>query len=215
MAGKPNAPESGPSPGEQARRVLFSHRAALLVLDEIREPLHYAIDGRNGGLVTSAPRHAAESDQWLLLVPEESDDALQLLLEHAEADESVHGAAMDRHQAMHGKARWPCWRFATISSARIAESVIDPEDLPLTNPLLTAEASLVRALNADRPALARACRGVCGRDIAEPLAVGVDSLGIDVRTTFGVVRLPFSSEVGDADAARRAIAGLTNPAARP
>ncbi len=58
------------------------------------------------------------------------------------------------------------------------------------NPLAGDEAKLCRTVNKERrDALTRLCRK-SDADVAEPLLVGVDPLGFDVRRRFDVVRVP-------------------------
>lgn len=183
----------------------------MLAIGDVREPVRFVIDGVHGSLVLSVPRHTMESRDWMLMLPEESPEALQLLLEPSVLNETRHGHAIDRFLATHGRALHPCWASGTLLGARLERAVIDAEDLDLRNPLHADEPRLCRTLNADRAALATVCRRVCGRGIEQPLAVGVDPLGIDVRTTFGIVRVEFPSPATTAPAATTHIESFLRP----
>lgn len=51
------------------------------------------------------------------------------------------------------------------------------------------EGLLLRRLNSDRARLRAACRRLAQAMVPEPFAVGVDKHGVDVRASFGIVRL--------------------------
>jgi len=199
-----------PTRPHPALAALLAHRHGTLVLDELPHPARYVIDGKSGELILAVPRHAFEAAQWVLHIPEESDTSLQVLLDPAPIDAASRGHATDRHEACHGPPAEPCWASGTLASARLGGSVLGPEALDLRNPLYDAETTLCRALNADRAALAAACRRRLGRDADSPLAVSVDPWGVVVRCRFGVLRLEFDAPAPDEADARRAIERLVS-----
>lgn len=73
------------------------------------------------------------------------------------------------------------------------------------NPLRKAEPRLVKLINSDLASLARICRARANLDIADPLCVGVDPFGIDVRARFGIVRVEFDLEAGSPEQAEACI----------
>lgn len=100
------------------------------------------------------------------------------------------------------------WAVATIEAAKTETLVFSPEELGAANALRADEPRLIRELNKDKAALARACRRHCGVDVADPVAVGLDPLGIDVRARFGILRLEFSRHANSADEALSAANAL-------
>ena len=81
------------------------------------------------------------------------------------------------------------WARVEIDAARFHEMFIDGEDLQRENLLKEEESSLCKQLNSARDSLSRACRRVAGVEVESPVLVGVDSLGLDVRARFGIVRV--------------------------
>ncbi|MDX2115580.1 MAG: hypothetical protein SFZ24_08170, partial [Planctomycetota bacterium] len=65
---------------EHAVEVMTAHAEGLLEIDEQSLTIKYVIDPLTGRLVASVPVAVLLSGQHLLWVPEESLDALQLLL---------------------------------------------------------------------------------------------------------------------------------------
>lgn len=193
---------------------MLVHRTGVLMLDGTVEAALFTIDGAEGGLVLDVPGRAFEADQWVLHVPEEGPGCVQALLEANALDERVHGRAVDKHMATHGKARHPCWAYCRVVAARLGNAVVEGEEIDLRNPLHGAEFRLCRALNADRAMLAAMCLRACGRAIESPMAVGIDRYGIEVRTTFGVVRLAFTSEATTETEAEALIASMRAAAGR-
>jgi hypothetical protein len=86
---------------------------------------------------------------------------------------------------------------ANIEAGKTETQVFSGEELSEPNLLTACEHRLVKALNADRALIAKACSRLRGVDVADPLVVGVDQLGVDVRARFGVLRLEFGSLCGD------------------
>lgn len=194
---------------ETALLALRSHRQGVLFIAETATPVRFVIDGRTGGLVlplSGSLIHApgAEGEPCTLMAPEESDEALQLLVAVAEL-EPHREEARDRWQAYHGPPRVNRWAELTVESAKLGGEVFDGEPFVAPNPLRAAEAALCKRLNADRSALAEACRRAVGMAPAEPVAVGVDPYGFDVRARFGVLRVEFSGPAADAEAAAASI----------
>lgn len=148
-----------------------------------------------------------ESESVSLLVPEESDDSLQLLATPHEIDPRSHPAA-DKFHAYHGRPAEIRFAALELIAARFHGEILDGESLQVPNPLAADEPRLCRELNADRDALAALCRRRTGRDSPAPVAVGVDPMGFDVRLSFGVLRVEFGSVASDAAGAASRIAAL-------
>ncbi len=189
-------PRAGPAhnagmDGPEASKTLRENRAGALSAGGIVAPVGFIIDGATGRIVIPLPRTTAGAE-FVLFVPEESDDALQALL-HDPMDASEE--MCDRWRAYHGTPRTAKWGSFSIESARLGGAVIDGGALRLVNALRASEAALCRRANADRAALTRVCERLAGVAVAEPVCVGVDAFGLDVRARFGIVRVPFDGEV--------------------
>lgn len=188
-------------------RLLRRYHEGTLQYHERRLEVKFVFDGATGELVLpSDPGFASElgGRDLVFHLPEESLCHLQLQLEarpiaRPEAEESV-----DRWSAYHAAtgpaARGPrVWLRCGIEGGKVPNSPPPGEVYPadaLTRPnmLRKAEPRLVKLANTDRPALARACRRLARIEVADPLCVGIDSLGLDVRARFGIVRLEFDLE---------------------
>ncbi len=146
--------------------------------------------------------HELQAESLALMIPDEGDDALQLLV-RAEEFDAARDRCADRWQAYFGRADQRRWARLRIDAARFAATILDGADLAWDSPLAAHQTALCRTANADPSRLAQICRAG-----SEATAVGVDEWGLDVRTRIGVVRVSFIVPVDDVDAAHIAIAGL-------
>ena len=146
-----------------------------------------------------------------LFVPEETDDALQVLVVPG-ASAWGSDADMDRYQAAHGTPDPITLARVKIESARIGARVVDGTDIDLRDPLLTESGAIRRALNTDRKALTRACAylelplGV--REGEAVVALSVDPEGIDLKGPLGIARYRFEKMARDRDHLRSLAAPL-------
>jgi hypothetical protein len=186
--------------------ILRSSRAGVLAAWERVFPVRFVIDA-GGRLIAPLEREAIDAPAGhTLFVPEEADKALQLLLQIEGLGPDP--ASADRWRAYHGTPRSTRWCAMTIESGRLGALVVDGGELTLVNPLAAAEGGLCRRANADRGALRRGVLRVAGVDVAEPLCVGLDDHGLDVRARFGIVRVRFERAVGSAEDAMRVVDGM-------
>lgn len=199
-----HAPDETPA---SALRVLRRYHAGTLAFDERISPVRFIIDGRNGRLVMPIEPVAADALEHVLYAPDQAGPEIEAILSphpiEAEFDE-----ALDRWAAYHGRTTERRWVSCDLETLRTGGWVYDGEGVMVGNLFRGDEPALVRRLNKDAGALASACRRVAGADVADPLAVGVDPDGVDVRARFGIVRLEFASPAGDADEAGRLIEAM-------
>jgi hypothetical protein len=190
-------------------------RRGVLELRERLERVGFVV----GQGVIVLPAHGflepSKLEDGALYVPDEHEGGLALQVEVRLLDEAQEGGSgyarlIDRWEAYHGRRGAARFAVCVIAGARLGASVIDGDDLQLVN-TLGNEGTLLRRLNADRAALARAVGGRLGLEVFEPLAVGVDQRGIDVRTRTGVLRVPMA--VTAASSARSPRDGDTEAAA--
>ncbi|MGD9688694.1 MAG: hypothetical protein AB7K52_02965 [Phycisphaerales bacterium] len=147
-------------------------------------------------------------DELTLFIPDEGDDAAQVHASISWIDDPAFHAMGDRWMAYHGVR--PPGRLARLipRGFRFRGRVYDVEQVDLRNVLASDEPRLVRTANADRARLARAAARAAAGDIVDPLCVGVDALGIDVRTRLGVQRVEFPREAPTTDRALLALEEL-------
>lgn len=191
--------------------MLRAHHEGVLAFDERFAALRFVLDSADGRPVCPASAAVFESESVSLLVPEEADDALQLLAMPHEIDPRTHPAA-DKFLAYHGRPAEIRFAALELVAARFHGEILDGEELQIPNPLAADEPRLCRDLNAERDALAALCRRRTGKGSPAPVAVGVDPMGFDVRLSFGVLRIEFDAATADArDAASRIAALLGRP----
>lgn len=205
--------EHTPHPGvEHALGILRQYRSGALASDGSVQQRRFIIDPADGSLVLELTSNELDAEQSVLHVPDEqlpgaSDTSLQLLLSIEELDPD-RAFVCDRFLAAHGKRSLGRWARARIDSGKTAQHVIPGEDLMSPNPVRADEGALLRKLNADRAALGRAVLAGAGVRVSEPVAVACDPHGFDVRGGVGVIRVAFTSAMGDADKVARAIDDL-------
>jgi hypothetical protein len=194
-----------PRPATDIRRQ--SH--GLLSADDERRPVRFVVDRAQGRLV--APLHDKEigADELVLFVPDEREDAWQLLVKAAPIDE---GRATDRWIAYHARPDAPLWATMSIDLARKGNDVVDgPIDLAC--PFAAGEPGLCNLANQRPDALAALCAGKGKRD-PSPVLVGVDAEGLDIRTRTGLVRIEFREPVESLDEARDALESMLDRATK-
>lgn len=175
-------------------------------------PARFVIDDHSGRLILFAESEAREAESPALLIPEESEPEIELLLDTGGAETAPTESQRDRWRAYHGAERRGEWGTASAESVRLRASpgpaVFDGPEVLGPNPLRADVARLIREANRRPSLLAMAVRARLGEVSTEPVAVGVDPWGLDVRARFGVVRLEFPEEAPDATAAAAAIGAL-------
>lgn len=204
-----------PSPHDSphdAARIVRRHTRCIALADETPVDCRFLIDGQSGELVLGVDQALLDAEQVVLCLPDDTFNAdATLLIHHRPADED---RWTDRHLAYHPDARPARWARAVVDSAKLRDGdVVDAAHLGLANDLLSVEPALCRRLNADRDRLRSLCRLLVGVEPQDPVAVGVDHLGIDVRARFGIVRVELPSPCRDPAEAERVIDALIRGAA--
>ncbi len=175
---------------EEAYRFLRRHTTGDLRFDERFRLLRYVI-GPDGRLVAPVMLAMLEASETVLFVPEDIDNAMELLVSLTEFDpEGQDGALTDRWRIYHGDPEDIYWAFIHVDAARYEGQVVDGEGLIQVNPLADEEARLCRQINENhRPELRQVCRVIAQAEVENPMLVGVDQLGFDVRRRFDVLRV--------------------------
>lgn len=199
--------DTGTNTLRRARSLLRSHTTGTLLCDGTPTPVRYIVDPSSGGLVLCVEQDMLGADDCVLAVPEDSFSCPMRV--NISVEEMAESISSDRYIAYHLRQDRPVWARGTISFAKIdSGGVADGEALMTPNPLLDAIPQLCKRLNADRKALREVCRLLTKADIENPIAVGVDEEGSDIRAEFGVVRMSWPGPVEDADECERVIASL-------
>lgn len=198
-------PEAERESLEHAIEFLTSNREGILSFDDHHIPVRFVSDPESGRLVADLPVAAFLASEHVLSVPDEGDDALEMIVTPEETPESV---LTDRWMAWFGEPQHVRWGIMWIESGRFGPWVYDGAALMRGNALCADEAGLCRELNADKGRLASICRAHAPVEMHDPVCVGVDPGGIHVRARFGVVRIRFGERAANAEEARRLLAGM-------
>lgn len=178
----------------RAQDRLRTHREGTLHFEDHFIPTPYVTDPETGRIIMPVPEAAFFAAEHILFVPEEAEDALQLLLSIERIEESLH---TDRWRVYHGEPDQVRWAACYVDAAKRAPWVFDGDALMMKNGLAGDEPWVVRMMNEDRDAIARLVTKRLERDAAEAIVVGADEWGVHVRARFGVVRLSFDEAVAN------------------
>lgn len=200
------------------KRVLRAGLRGVLIAD--RHPaagyfpaceVAYIFDPKTGEIVLPMDVEPAKVGHGVLCVPVERPDATQMTLEWSACGEDEIGHAADRWAGYHGKTSKTRWARGMVRSVKRSDSVYTCEQIDMRSQLLGVEGELRKLLNNDRSRLAMFVRAKVGVEANDALAVGIDELGIDVRTGFGVVRVEFDEPMQPEHAAEsvRGILGVS------
>lgn len=174
------------------------HREGVLIADDVATPVRYVIDPQTAELVFPADGAMMAAEERVLFVPEESPPeggGFELLLSVRQVST---GAMTDRWITYHGTPRWSGFLACRIEGARFNGNVLEEVEIASLNEITglgNQERPLLKRLNSDKARLREACKRFAHAVIPDPIAVGVDKYGVDVRAAFGVVRLDWGSSV--------------------
>ena len=173
---------------------LRCNSTATLRFGEHMKDVSYVID-HQGFLVIPAKVAMLQPCDTVMYIPQYCDDCIEMhvsLLEFKEKGEDAQHA--DRWQAYHGLSPDVYWARVEIDAARFHEAFIDGEQLRRENLLFKLEPALCKDLNENHVEhVKEICTLHTNVAISEPVVVGVDPMGIDVRASFGIVRVPTPS----------------------
>ena len=193
---------------DHARYIMWAYCDGMLRFDEQVIALKYVTDPASGRLFAAVPVAVTLAADHVLYVPEESDDALQLLLS---CEECADCTTADRWQMYHGTPDHVRWAAFWVDGARHGPWVFDGDALAEPNALHHEEPALCKLANHDRVALARACQQHAGVVVPDPVCVGVSPRGFHVRARFGIVSVRFEPEGREAANPRAALERLLAP----
>jgi hypothetical protein len=175
-----------------AIRGLRRHHLGTLQHHERVAQVKLIVESSSGRLVMPVePGFARDGETMLLWLPAESDWDLQASVISRPIDHPESVEAVDRWQAYHGGTSLSTWARFEIDGGKTDRAVFSAEDIQRPNPLGRGEYALIKRANADRLVLAGACKNHAATLISDPLCVGADPYGLDVRARFGIIRLEF------------------------
>lgn len=198
---------------DTAYAFLRSHTRADLRFDENMRPIKYVI-APDGRLVAPAMVAMIRSVDTVLFIPEYAEGAMEVQVTLLELDEhGPDGALTDRWRIYHGEPEDVRWAFISIDMARFGEMVIDGLALMRSNPLVKDEARLCKMVNQTPPEQLRQFVARYGpMEVESPRVVGIDSLGLDVRARFDVVRVSATQPMQTAEDAERVVRRMLSEA---
>lgn len=175
---------------DRAWAFLRGNSTADLRFDENMRSIRYVID-REGRLIAPVMVAMLQAVDTVLFVPDCSDGAMELQVTLREFQErGKDAAASDRWRIYHGDPPDVRWAYLAIDAARFEGLVLDGEPLPRPNPLADGEPRLCRTMNQERPDdLRRLCERFGKMPVEQPVMVGIDPMGLDVRARFDVLRI--------------------------
>jgi len=196
---------------DRARHLIRALHEATLLYDQTPMETRFMVDPRSGDLIVAIEDDALAADDIVLACPRDAFDTpirISITL-----SDTVDEEQRDRYTTYLLPPTPPLLAIGSVSFVKLdSGEVFEPEELALANPLVGDLGALCRRLNADRAALAALCRTLAGADFEDPLAVGVDDRGIDVRASHGVARLELPAPVADTDEAQRVLDALLESA---
>lgn len=186
---------------------LRRHHRGLLRVSERVDAVRFVLDALGRGPVLVATGDALDETDLVLHIPDDGDEALHIL-GHPEALDPAVDEGCDRWQFYHGlhatgRVRDAKFMRLKPESLRLAESVLDADDVDLSNPWRKEEPGLVKLLNSDATRLKRLCVTWAKVEVPAPVTVGMDAGGFDVRASAGIVRVEFPGEITSVEGARR------------
>ena len=191
--------EALPADMENVMRMYRGNFAGVLAFDENVRPLRYVMTD-DGHLIAPVMVAVLSSLNTVLFTPEEDEDALQVLVTPEELGGMDYcSAETDRWRVYHGEPKDVRWARLWVESLKLGPVVFDGETIALPNPFTEHEPRLCRVMNDRRDDLRKLAKNMVGVEIPEPVMVGTDPWGINIRARFGVVRVNFPAKLESAD----------------
>ena len=191
---------------DEALRTLRTWTKADLRHDALTTPIRYA-PAPCGKLIAAVESAMLEAVDCSMAIPDEHSPSIDMAVSLT-GFEAIGGAESnsDRWKIYHGVPPWPRWALIDIDMARFQGTILDGGVLHQANPLAAIEPRICGQLNRGPEAvLVTAVKNHLGIVAEQPRLVGVDPLGLDVRTRFDIVRLSFPEPLTDPSSAESTI----------
>ncbi len=194
---------------EKAHRHLRGHSCAEIRFEEHIRHLSYVFH-QDGYLVAPVMVAMLQALETMIFVPEATENALEALVTLDELDErGSEGAITDRWRIYHGDPQDVRWARMNIDAGKLEGSVIDGTVLMRANPFAVDESRICKHMNQDHSADLRILAlHFAHIEIENPVMIGIDPLGIDIRGRFDVVRINAAEEMQDAEDARAVLKSM-------
>lgn len=186
---------------------LRADRRAVVLVDGTPYERRTVLDNHASRFVLPLPSAALDGDEVVIWIPEERDDALQVLVSPFEIDGNTEAAA-DRWRIYHGREPDAHWVAAEPIAVRLGPMVSGGDEVDLSNRLADAEPALCKAFNTEPARLGTLAHAFDPRAHGVCTLVGVDHLGLDIRSRWDIVRVPFGGVIREPDEARSRIREL-------
>ena len=179
---------------QKAWTFLRSNTTCTLQFGENMEEMSYVISPE-GNLVISVMVAMLQPCDTIMYIPEYGEDCMEMHVSLEQFSEyGSDGFLADKWQVYHGEPPDVQWARVNIDAARFHQMFIDGEFLQQKNQLHEQEVLICKELNTSMlKKVQEYCVAVTKVEVENPIVVGVDSYGVDLRATFGIVRIPFSS----------------------
>ena len=173
---------------------LRSNSTATVKFNENMHDVSYVIN-RHGMLVIPAMVAMLQPCDIVMFIPEYCEECMEMHISVQEFKEEGDCASFaDRWQVYHGISPDVQWAVVEIDAARFHETFIDGENLQRENLLFEIESVLCKELNENHVEDVQViCKKLTNVEVQDPVVVGVDPLGIDIRASFGIIRVPADS----------------------
>ncbi len=153
----------------------------------------------DGSIIAPVMVAMLEAADTVLFLPHADDDSLQAQVTLEKFDERGPGGALaDRWRIYHAEPQDVNWAMLHLDAAKFQGAIIEGDALRDPNPLTSDEARLCRETNdKHRMALRDLIKRKTTLTIEQPVMVGIDPRGLDVRGPFDVIRVPFDELIHD------------------
>ncbi|MEL6796886.1 MAG: hypothetical protein AAFO89_08685, partial [Planctomycetota bacterium] len=182
-----------PTPASDLEFALRADRRAVLMIDGTPYERKTVLDNAVSRFVLPVPTVALDADEVVIHIPEERDDSLQVLVSPFEIDGHLEAAA-DRWRIYHGEEPDAHWVAAEPIGVRLGPMVAGGDEIDLTNVLAGDEPRLCKKFNADPGKIGALAHSFDVRAHGVCTLVGVDQLGLDIRSRWDIVRVPFKGD---------------------
>jgi len=177
---------------ENAWADLRGHTTGEMMFEDHLRPVKYCIEPDEGRLVSPVMYAMLSTVDTTLFIPECVEEAteVQITIEPFE-ERGPNAAFCDRWRVYHGEPQDMYWAFLNVDAVRYQGAIIDGEALMRPNPLAHAEPRICKHMNEDhKDDMRLLCEHYAQVIVEDPVMVGVDPMGIDVRGRFDVIRVP-------------------------
>lgn len=193
-------PLASPGAAIAGLRSLRRFHEGVVSLHERTADIRFVFESTTGQIIMPVEQGMAKSGQDMTLwMPAESQWLLHAALIPRLIDRPESVEAVDRWAAYHGKSSLTFWIRCEIDGLKSRDGgpagVFTQEQVQLPNEFGRAEYPLIRRCNSDITTLSLAIKRHAAMSVLDPLCVGVDGLGLDIRARFGIIRLEFPEGV--------------------